>query len=145
MNLSIIFSVLMKKIGIWVFLLVSMWLVAGQALAQAQGGAGFFGGGRAGAREARNEARAEMREAARERFRQHQFERSGQVPGERSVGNDPAANNPRFNNRDVSDPRTERPDAGAEGFRRGRLTIEERRALRRQIREAGNDIYNRQR
>lgn len=134
----------MKKIVIWINLLIALFCISGQVYAdQGQGGGGFFGRHK-GQGEGRAETRGEFREATQARFRQRQIDRAAQVAGERSIGADTASDTPR-GNREVREPRLDRADGVVEVGRRGRLTIEERRALRKQIRDAGNDIYNRQR
>jgi hypothetical protein len=67
---------------------------------------------------------------------------------QRDPGNDPRNNPPRQQQPGQPDPRGqqrpqgERPNRGQpEGVRQGRLSPEERQALRRQIDEAGHDIY----
>lgn len=133
----------MKKFVIWINVLIALSVISGQVLAQGQGGGGFFGAHR-GAREGRAEGRGEAREAAQARFRQRQLDRAAQPAGERAAALDAVPDGARIN-RDPRDSRIDRTDGVPEAERRGRLTIEERRALRRQIRDARNDIYNRQR
>ena len=67
---------------------------------------------------------------------------------QRDPNNDPRANPAQQQQRPQPDPRGQQRHDGdrasrgpAEGARQGRLSPEERQALRRQIDEAGHDIY----
>lgn len=144
----------MKKIVFWISTLFLLFGIAGQAYADFGDGRRGLWAERRGGAENRAETREAVREAARAGFRQRQLDRGAQAPAERPFTGDAVLDNQRDGsrlNRDARDIREERnirtdhPNVVEEGGRRGRLTIEERRALRRQIREAGHDIYNRQR
>jgi hypothetical protein len=79
-------------------------------------------------------ANPNQREDRREDRRESQ--RAGQ-----QQGYVPERNDPRYSQERYYDPRRE-PDA-EDPRRNGRMSPEERRALRRQINEAGQDIYSR--
>lgn len=153
----------MKKIVIWISTLFVLFGIAGHAYADFGEGRRGFLADRRGGSQGRAETRDAARESARAEFRQRQLDRGAQAPTEKPLAGEAALDNQRDgqrinrDGRDVQDGRngrdgrdgreirTDRPDTAEDGGRRGRLTIEERRALRRQIREAGHDIYNRQR
>jgi hypothetical protein len=103
-----------------------MALIPAMAKAGPLGGHGHAGGPQAhAARQAQKEARREMREA-----------RANEAGTNETRGNEARS--------DAISPMRDAPEPGAQparAGRRGRLTPEERRALRQQINEAGQGIY----
>lgn len=124
----------MKRIYTLFSLIFILIGAAGNALAESgKAAGGFFGFGKRQAETRGNKLHENV--ASNEFQKQRQRQRALDHRAEK-----PATDKPNADNQKPNAPSGD----GAGNARTGRLTLEERRALRRQIREAGNDIYTKQ-
>ncbi|MBX9899578.1 MAG: hypothetical protein K2Y28_02230 [Burkholderiaceae bacterium] len=122
----------MKRIYTLFSVIFILFGAAGNALAESSKAAGgFLGFGKRQGETHRNNSPENV--ASRKEFQK-------QRQGERAF--DHRAEKPALDKQNGENPKPNAPSGdGAGNAKTGRLTLEERRALRRQIREAGNDIY----
>lgn len=122
----------MKRIYTLFSVIFILFGAAGNALAESgKAAGGFFGFGKRQGETHRNPSQDNV--ASRKEFQK-------QRQGERAL--DHRAEKPSNEKQNLDSSKANAPNGdGAGNAKTGRLTLEERRALRRQIRDAGNDIY----